>query len=88
MVSIVGSQSHENPFWWKEKEKLHQGLLPCELVELSPSFARNQIPNGSERTFHQITKPRRGSMHSEAFSEPVFQKQGKNILPYWENSVR
>lgn len=79
MVSIAESPMQENSFWWRPKNGLESGLLPCELVEISPSFTRNRFPNGGSGTFHQLIRPRRGSMQSEAFSEPVFQKQGKLI---------
>ena len=79
MVSIAESPMQEKPFWWRPKPGLETGLLPCELVEISPSFTRNRLfnHNGGSETFH--LRPRRGSMQSEAFSEPVFQKQGKLI---------
>eukprot|EP00092_Neocalanus_flemingeri_P017709 GFUD01019162.1.p1 GENE.GFUD01019162.1~~GFUD01019162.1.p1 ORF type:complete len:937 (+),score=214.05 GFUD01019162.1:985-3795(+) len=79
MVSIAESPMQESTFWWRPKNGLHPGLLPCELVELSPSLPRKRLQNGGSGTFHQIIRPRRGSMQSEAFSEPVFQKQGKLI---------
>jgi len=79
MGSIAESPMQENAFWWRPKNGLDLGLLPCELVELSPSLPRKRLQNGGSGTFHQIVRPRRGSMQSEAFSEPIFQKQGKLI---------
>ena len=59
MVSL--SESPAN--WWKEqnseescdksKNESQQRLLPCELIQLSPSVAKSK---GYEGTFHQITR--------------------------------
>ena len=59
MVSL--SESPAN--WWKEenseescdksKSESQQRLLPCELIQLSPSVAKSK---GYEGTFHQITR--------------------------------
>ena len=61
MVSL--SESPAN--WWKEenseetcdksKSESQQRLLPCELIQLSPSVAKSK---GYEGTFHQITRYR------------------------------
>ena len=79
MVSIAEAPPQENSFWWKPDTCVQPKLLPCELLEISPTFTRNQFPNGGAGTYHQLIRPRRGSMQSEAFSEPVFQRQGKLI---------
>ena len=60
MVSL--SESPAN--WWKEenteescdksKSESQQRLLPCELIQLSPSVAKSKGYEGT--TFHQITR--------------------------------